>query len=91
MEFGFGFSWYSIDYIFMIVTQSSEIVVYMSAKLRAGIVIIIMIIIIIIIIMIIIAMIIIFIQGRSHSKWFSVRPCGEYYDLCSKNVISYTE
>ena len=90
MEFGFGFSWYSIDYIFMIVTQSSEIVVYMSAKLRAGIVIIIMII-IIIIIMIIIAMIIIFIQGRSHSKWFSVRPCGEYYDLCSKNVISYTE
>ena len=68
MEFSFGFSWYSIDYIFMIVTQSSEIVVYMSAKLRAGIVIIIMIIIItiiimIIIIMIIIAMIIIFIQG----------------------------
>ena len=70
MEFGFGFSWYSIDYIFMIVTQSSEIVVYMPAKLRAGIVIIIMIIIIIIIIiimiiiiMIIIAMIIIFIQG----------------------------
>ena len=59
MEFGFGFSWYSIDYIFMIVTQSSEIVLYMSAKLRAGIVIIIM----IIIIMIIIAMIIIFIQG----------------------------
>ena len=63
MEFGFGFSWYSIDYIFMIVTQSSEIVVYMSAKLRAGIVIIIMIIIITIIIMIIIAMIIIFIEG----------------------------
>ena len=69
MEFVFGFSWYSIDYIFMIVTQSSEIVVYMSAKLRAGIVIITMIIIItiiitiIIIIMIIIAMIIISIQG----------------------------
>ena len=63
MEFGFGFSWYSIDYIFMIVTQSSEVVVYMSAKLRTGIVIIIIIIIITIIIMIIIAMIIIFIQG----------------------------
>ena len=52
----------------MIVTQSLEIVVYMSAKLRAGIVIITMIIIItiiiiIIIIMIIIAMIIISIQG----------------------------